>query len=1301
MARKYIGLPFGAMIALCAILLLAPDSRGQNITKKKYTISGSVGLANVNLSGFPTPTKTDDTGAYSVQVEHGWNGTVTPTLKGYTFEPRTRTIPKVVAPVSTMDFTPKLVTFTISGSVMQADVKMAGFPGPEEVVSDAKGRYTATVPMGWTGTVTPTKTAYQFEPVKKTYADVSKAMPAEDYKASDQMIVISGTAGVPGVVMKGLPGDPVAGPKGNYTTKVKYGQSLKVTPTLEGYEFIPPEKEYQVLTENQTNQDFAAKQFVYQISGSAGMAGVAMKGLPGDTVLTNEDGLYTATVPHGWSGTVTPDKPGHIFTPKSIAFSKVTAVKESQDFAAQIIQYTIAGNAGVPGATMSGLPGEPVSDEKTGAYKAQVDYGWTGVVTPKKEGVNFTPASKEYANAVTQNQTQDYKAVPILFKISGNVGQAQAVVKISPGTASVVSGPNGDYSLEVPFNWKGTIAPQKAGFTFDPNSRPYGDGVLSPQVGQDFAPKIMQCVLVGHIADETGKDVADVMVLSEPDAGSTTTDATGKFEIKVPYGWKGKLTFQKEGHNFTPPSKLFDAVLQSTTNVTVSAKIKMWIIRDRLMAGPDPIAEVKITASPGNIAPVMSDLKGEYKVQVPHGWTGELKFEKDGLDFDPPTKPFTNVTDDMDAISPKKAVTPSPQTPSPATGAKPATPAQAAQPAATSPAATTPTSTGPGAGATPPPAVSAKEQQILQQLNLANEELNTVRTQMDGLRQKGGQPTAPMTQRQNDLQTTISKLMIQLNQVRQGGAATSDGAGGLTTRQPGDTLPLPGPGGAGPRVPAMTGPTLLNVLSELAKKTGVTITPDATVKPDVVNLDLSRLENLPVPSALQLLVNSTPQPYMFRGLDDRTYEVFRPISNMFQGSRLEQALRDVATTAEFPIVVDPNVSGDVNVAFDNVPLEEALQLMLAGKPYVFKKTPRYYLVASRNITSQSFMDISETHRVRLNYVQPARAKSLLSPIFAPYVQAEQPNPRDPNDQGNMLLITAAPAIASRIIEDIKQIDRYRRQVLLDARVVVMEKGNLLNLGVEWGWPTMKAGLFTDRVPDATTGNVSGGWPYGVQMGYAPDKTFTNSLMAALNLLEQNSQADIIAKPQVVSQDGHQAEMRVVQEQWFMMQATQSTQFYTQAQLQKIESGTVLTITPYIGDNNDITLQLAVEVSDSIPRARGSDLPLVTRRMAKNSVVVKDGGTVAVGGLTENRSRSEEKRVPILSSIPGLGELFKNKSNDKASREVAVFVTAHLVPEGTQVAGRTTSEPGAIVTNEQPAGDEFRQSLNEALTRQSK
>ena len=1304
MARKCIGLPLGGMIALCAILLLAPDTRGQVIiTKKKYVISGTVGLAGVTMNGFPTsglpaPVVTDQNGTYSVEVEHGWSGIVTPVLNGYKFEPRNIQYPRVVGPLIDQNYKPNLVIYTISGSVGLPEVKMTGFP--EEVISDPSGRYTATVPWNWTGKVTPEKTAFQFDPASRPYNKLAKDMKDENYKGSEQVIVISGSVGAQGVVLKGLPGNPVAGPKGVYRAEVKYGASVKVTPTLEGYEFTPPEIEYPALTENQANQNYTTRVFTYQISGTAGMAGVVMNGLPGSP-LTDGNGFYIATVEHGWSGKVTPEKPGHTFTPPSIVLAKVTAPKENQDFNGQVMYYKISGSAGAPGVKMSGIPGDPVSSEK-GLYSAQVEYGWSGTVTPTKEGYNFTPLSKEY-KAVTQDQTQNYTAQAILFKISGNVkGLPQVILKGFPPTSVVVTGPDGSYTVDVPYNWKGTVVPQKPGSSFDPNSKTY-DGVLFPQVNQDYTPLIMQCALSGQVVDETGNGVEGVSVQGDNNAPSTVTDAAGKFELKVNYGWNGRLTFQKGGYTLNPSAKPFSAVATDVRNLTVAAKTILLTIADRITSGTEPIAEVKITATPGG-ATAQTDTAGAYKIQVPYGWTGELKFEKEGFEFNfgsgsgsaPNTKPFTNVIEDVDALNPKP-VTPAPQ---------------AAPPVQTSSVQTPSGQTPSGqtlSGQTPAPQVApsaAQQQQIQQQIGQLTVEKSNLTGLVNAYTQRGQQVPAQMVQRLNEVEQQLNGLMTQLGSSSQVPAGTSTTPGttapspdGLQTVPPGGKLPPAGPS-AGPIVPQIDGrPKLHDVLTDLARKRDVKIEWDLTVKNDPVPVGLSEVEKMHVAQALQEIVTSIKPPYACKVVDDKTYEVFRPISNAFPGTKLDSALQDVATAAGVPIVVDPNVMGDVFVSFDNKSLDEALELMLAGKPYVFKKTPRYYLVAGRNVSSQAFPEISETHRIRLNYTQPGRAKALLSPVFAPYVQAELPNPRDPNDEGNMLLVTAAPVIADRIIADLKKIDRVKRQVLLDARVVVMEKGNLLNLGAEWSWPTLQAGVFTNHgTTNSTTGTTTSGWPYGVQIGYAPDQTFTNSLMMALNLLQQNSQADIIANPKVVAQDGRQAEMRVVEEEWFMMQATQSQFTYSQAQLQKIESGTALIITPYIGDNNDITLQMAVEVSDSIPKARGSDLPRVTRRMAKNSVTVKDGGTVAVGGLTENRSKMEEKRVPGLSSIPLLGELFKNKNNDKASREVAVFVTAHLVPDGTQTAS-LPSQPNTNATAEQPAGDEYTNQIRNVLVNQ--
>jgi type II secretory pathway component GspD/PulD (secretin) len=165
--------------------------------------------------------------------------------------------------------------------------------------------------------------------------------------------------------------------------------------------------------------------------------------------------------------------------------------------------------------------------------------------------------------------------------------------------------------------------------------------------------------------------------------------------------------------------------------------------------------------------------------------------------------------------------------------------------------------------------------------------------------------------------------------------------------------------------------------------------------------------------------------------------------------------------------------------------------------------------------------------------------------------------------------------------------------------------------------------------------------------------------------------------------------------------------YARSELQEITSGTTLTITPRIGDNNDITLQVAVEVSNSIPRGRGSELPVVTRRTASNVVRIKDGGTVALAGLTENRTQLKHKRVPGISRVPLVGYLFRNNESDESTREIAVFVTAHLVSEtgrpvsfggpssaGIQTPGSTLPQFGGERGGEQG----FKMRLRDSLSR---
>jgi type II secretory pathway component GspD/PulD (secretin) len=178
-----------------------------------------------------------------------------------------------------------------------------------------------------------------------------------------------------------------------------------------------------------------------------------------------------------------------------------------------------------------------------------------------------------------------------------------------------------------------------------------------------------------------------------------------------------------------------------------------------------------------------------------------------------------------------------------------------------------------------------------------------------------------------------------------------------------------------------------------------------------------------------------------------------------------------------------------------------------------------------------------------------------------------------------------------------------------------------------------------------------------------------------------------------------AEIKITTEEYYSLTpkfVEGAPYYYNPAQLEKIEYGTILNITPHIGENGDITLDLAIEVSDIIMRST-DNYPVISRRTVKNTMRIKDGGTVAVAGLKKNETYLTKQNVPGLSRVPVLGGLFSKEDNQEASQRVAIFVTAHLIPDP-EVRSRLSALPTEEQKPIEAVGNEFKQELKEQLNK---
>ncbi|MHC4413255.1 MAG: BACON domain-containing protein, partial [Planctomycetota bacterium] len=188
-----------------------------------------------------------------------------------------------------------------------------------------------------------------------------------------------------------------------------------------------------------------------------------------------------------------------------------------------------------------------------GYYEITVPYDWSGTVTPNKAGWNITPSSQSYINVASDQTNQDFTGFQPT--ISGSTGISGATVTFS-GIGSVVSTPL--YSITVPYGWSGTAEATLAEYNFPESPRDHTN-VTTDMTGQDFTP--YQPTISGYVKDGSGGSIEGVSVSADNGGGSDTTDATGYYEITIPYGWSGTVTPNRLGWQITPSERNYSNVV--------------------------------------------------------------------------------------------------------------------------------------------------------------------------------------------------------------------------------------------------------------------------------------------------------------------------------------------------------------------------------------------------------------------------------------------------------------------------------------------------------------------------------------------------------------------------------------------------------------------------------------------------------------------------------------------------------------------------------------------------------------------
>ncbi|MCC7462615.1 MAG: type II secretion system secretin GspD [Gammaproteobacteria bacterium] len=290
---------------------------------------------------------------------------------------------------------------------------------------------------------------------------------------------------------------------------------------------------------------------------------------------------------------------------------------------------------------------------------------------------------------------------------------------------------------------------------------------------------------------------------------------------------------------------------------------------------------------------------------------------------------------------------------------------------------------------------------------------------------------------------------------------------------------------------------------------------------------------------------------------------------------------------------------------------------------------------------------------------------------------------------NALVITAGQRTMRALGAVIDKLDIRRMQVLVQAIIVEVSADKSAELGINWvvdgSNKNLAAGGFiepiggtsiVDLYTAAKSGTIpAGGEPLGTTLGIGRLSATGINFAAMIRALQGDSRTNIIATPSIQTQDNQEAKIEVAQEVPFITgQYTGSTGTTSAFQtIQRQAVGTLLTVTPQINQGDAVLLKIQVESSSIAKTAVAASDIITNKRTINTNVLIKDGGTLVLGGLISDSTTNAEQRVPLLGRIPLIGELFRTRSTERKKSNLMVFIQPRILRDDAQAALETNAK----------------------------
>jgi general secretion pathway protein D len=280
-----------------------------------------------------------------------------------------------------------------------------------------------------------------------------------------------------------------------------------------------------------------------------------------------------------------------------------------------------------------------------------------------------------------------------------------------------------------------------------------------------------------------------------------------------------------------------------------------------------------------------------------------------------------------------------------------------------------------------------------------------------------------------------------------------------------------------------------------------------------------------------------------------------------------------------------------------------------------------------------------------------------------------------DETNNSILIRATPKDYRSVINTIKELDVYPRQVLIEVLIAEIRLDDTTSMGLEWtklgaqgsgsqiGW---LSGLTGDNA------KITSGLIYTIN--------YTDSFVGALKALADNNKVDVLASPTIIASNNEEAKIDISQEVPIITTETTTTSTTqigvpqtVDRSIQYRDTGIILTVTPHINDQGLVKLEVNQEVSNIADNTvKGIDSPIFSKRVATTTLTVQNGQSIIIGGLIRSDKSQTRSGVPVLSQMPVVGFLFGYHQEKINKTELLLLLTPRVI-ENIEEADLVTAE----------------------------